>query len=96
MWHAFWRNGTVATKTEGTPFGLFERGAVGVEDGRIAWVGAESAPHFTPYSARHTFASLLLQQGESPAYVQRQFGHASIKLTVETYGRGSRWGTKQR
>lgn len=33
------------------------------------------------------FASLLLQQGESPAYVQRQLGHASIKLTVDTYGR---------
>jgi hypothetical protein len=36
---------------------------------------------------RHTFASLLLQQGESPAYVQRQLGHASIQLTAYTYGR---------
>jgi integrase len=36
---------------------------------------------------RHTFASLLLQQGESPAYVQRMLGHASIKLTVDTYGK---------
>jgi hypothetical protein len=35
---------------------------------------------------RHTFASLLLQQGVSPAYVQRQLGHASIQLTVDTYG----------
>jgi len=43
--------------------------------------------HFTPHSLRHTFASLLLQQGESPAYVQRQLGHSSIKLTVDTYGR---------
>jgi hypothetical protein len=43
--------------------------------------------HFTPHSLRHTFASLLLQQGESPAYVQRQLGHASIKLTVDTYGK---------
>jgi integrase len=42
---------------------------------------------FTPHSLRHTFASQLLQQGESPAYVQRQLGHASIKLTVDTYGR---------
>ena len=32
-------------------------------------------------------ASLLLQQGESPAYVQRQLGHASIQLTVDTYGK---------
>ncbi len=43
--------------------------------------------HFTPHSLRHSFASLLLQQGESPAYVQRQLGHASIKLTVDTYGK---------
>ena len=45
-------------------------------------------PHyFTPHCLRHTFASLLLQAGESPVYVQRQLGHASIQLTVDTYGR---------
>jgi len=43
--------------------------------------------HFSPHCLRHTYASLLLQQGESPAYVQRQLGHASIQLTVDTYGR---------
>ncbi len=43
--------------------------------------------HFSPHCLRHTFASLLLQQGESPVYVQRQLGHASIKLTVDTYGK---------
>jgi len=43
--------------------------------------------HFTPHCLRHTFASLLLQRGESPVYVQRQLGHASITLTVDTYGR---------
>jgi integrase len=42
--------------------------------------------HFTPHCLRHTFASLLLQQGESPAYVQRQLGHASITLTCEVAG----------
>jgi integrase len=51
-------------------------------------------PHFTPHSFRHTFASLLLQQGESPAYVQRQLGHASIKLTVDTYGKWLPMGNK--
>ncbi len=40
------------------------------------------------------FASLLLQQGESPVYVQRQLGHASIKLTVDTYGRWLAMGNK--
>jgi integrase len=43
--------------------------------------------HFTPHGLRHTFASLLLQRGESPVYVQRQLGHASINLTVDTYGK---------
>jgi integrase len=44
-------------------------------------------PSLSPHCLRHTFASLLLQQGESPVYVQRQLGHASIKLTVDTYGK---------
>ena len=43
--------------------------------------------HFTPHSLRHTFASLLLSDGVSPAYVQRQLGHSSIKLTVDLYGK---------
>ena len=51
-------------------------------------------PHFSPHSLRHTFASLLLQQGESPAYVQRQLGHASIELTVDTYGKWLPMGNK--
>jgi integrase len=50
--------------------------------------------HFTPHCLRHTFASLLLQQGESPVYVQRQLGHASITLTVDTYGRWLPMGNK--
>ncbi len=50
--------------------------------------------HFSPHSLRHTFASLLLQQGESPVYVQRQLGHASIKLTVDTYGKWLPMGNK--
>ena len=35
---------------------------------------------------RHTYASLLLQQGESVVYVKEQLGHASIQITVDTYG----------
>ena len=39
-----------------------------------------------PHQLRHTWVSLLLMQGESPAYVSKQAGHASIKQTVDTYG----------
>jgi integrase len=43
--------------------------------------------HFTPHCLRHTYASMLLADGVSPAYVQEQLGHATIELTVSTYGR---------
>jgi integrase len=38
------------------------------------------------HDLRHTFASLLIAQGESLAYVRDQLEHASVKLTVDTYG----------
>jgi hypothetical protein len=34
----------------------------------------------------HTFAPLLIQQGESVVYVKEQLGHASIQITVDIYG----------
>jgi integrase len=43
--------------------------------------------HFSIHCFRHTFASQLLQQGKSVAYVQRMLGHSSIKQTADTYGR---------
>jgi integrase len=39
-----------------------------------------------PHVLRHSFARLLLAQGESLAYVRDQLGHASIRLTVDLYG----------
>ncbi len=38
------------------------------------------------HDLRHTFASLLIQNGESLAYVKDQLGHSSIKMTVDVYG----------
>src|SRR5262249_27728678 len=38
-----------------------------------------------PHALRHTFASLLLQNGESPVYVKEQMGHSSIQVTVDSY-----------
>jgi integrase len=38
------------------------------------------------HDLRHSFASLLLQNGESPVYVKDQMGHSSIQVTVDLYG----------
>ena len=38
------------------------------------------------HDLRHTFATLLLQNGESLAYVKDQLGHSSIRMTVDVYG----------
>jgi integrase len=35
---------------------------------------------------RHTYATLLIAQGESPKYIQAQMGHASIQGTMDRYG----------
>ncbi len=42
--------------------------------------------HMRIHDMRHTYASLLLSNGESPAYVKEQLGHASIQMTVDIYG----------
>jgi integrase len=38
------------------------------------------------HDLRHSFATQLLQNGESPAYVRDQLGHHSIQVTVDIYG----------
>lgn len=40
----------------------------------------------SPHDLRHTYATLLLMDHYSPAYVQKQLGHHSISMTVDTYG----------
>jgi integrase len=44
----------------------------------------------SPQDLRHTYATLLLEAGVSVHYVQRQLGHASVQLTVDTYGASAR------
>jgi integrase len=41
---------------------------------------------FRFHELRHTFGSLLIQDGASLAYVKDQMGHSSIQVTVDTYG----------
>jgi integrase len=47
------------------------------------------------HDLRHTFASLLLSQGESPTYVKEQMGHSSINVTVDIYGHLVPGGNRQ-
>jgi integrase len=42
--------------------------------------------HFRFHDLRHTFGSLLIQDGASLTYVKEQMGHSSIQITVDTYG----------
>jgi integrase len=35
---------------------------------------------------RHSFGSLLIEQGEDLNYIKEQLGHHSITLTVDVYG----------
>jgi integrase len=40
----------------------------------------------TPHDLWHTYATILLMAGVSPAYVQKQLGHSSMSMTVDVYG----------
>jgi integrase len=42
-------------------------------------------PHIRLHDSRHTFATLLLEQGVSPKTVQVLLGHSSAKVTLDTY-----------
>jgi integrase len=38
------------------------------------------------HDLRHSFASMLIQNGEPLTYVKEQMGHSSIQVTVDVYG----------
>ena len=38
------------------------------------------------HDLRHTFGSLLIQNGATIVYVKEQMGHSSIQVTVDLYG----------
>lgn len=47
------------------------------------------------HDLRHTFASLLIQAGESLPYIRDQLGHHSIRVTVDIYGHLAPGGNKE-
>jgi len=52
---------------------------------RDAVDAAELPPGTTFHSLRHTYASLLIQGGESVRVVQARLGHASARETLDAY-----------
>jgi integrase len=46
----------------------------------------ESEQQVGLHTLRHTYASLLINQGASIKYVSKQLGHASINITADLYG----------
>jgi len=43
-------------------------------------------PQIRFHDLRHTFASLLIAQGEHPKYISEQLGHAGVQITLDRYG----------
>ena len=46
---------------------------------------AAELPGVTPHTCRHTFASILIDQGATAEFVSDQLGHATTKTTWDTY-----------
>ncbi len=44
------------------------------------------APLFSPHMLRHVYASLQIEQGVKPKQLQKMIGHATLKMTLDTYG----------
>ncbi len=49
----------------------------------------------TLHACRHTFASRLIANGENLKYIAEQFGHSSIRVTVDIYGHLIPGGNRQ-
>ncbi|HAT7074249.1 TPA: tyrosine-type recombinase/integrase [Legionella pneumophila] len=39
------------------------------------------------YQTRHTYASMMLSQGENIMWVSKQLGHVDVEMVIKTYGR---------
>jgi integrase len=75
---------------EGEPVGRAEGQPLDMNNwrNRVYWKACDKAGirRRRLHDTRHTFASLLLSNGESLKYVSTQLGHASIRMTADVYG----------
>ena len=56
---------------------------------KMVWkplLAAAGIPYVKIHTLRHTYASLLLDQGASILYVKEQLGHGSVRVTLDLYG----------
>jgi integrase len=49
-------------------------------------LGRAGLPQIRFHDLRHTYASLLIAQGEHPKLISDQLGHASVQITLDRYG----------
>lgn len=69
-------------------FATSEGGSCGRREALRALRAAEKragVPEYTLHELRHTFASILIAQGELPTLVARQMGHKDPSITLKTY-----------
>lgn len=50
-------------------------------------IAANLPTHFSPHCLRHSFAQIHMDAGTDLLWISRQLGHASIKMTADTYGK---------
>ncbi len=43
-------------------------------------------PKYSPHTFRHAYASLCIDQGLSPKWIQEKMGHSTIAMTYDVYG----------
>ncbi|HEX4999665.1 MAG TPA: site-specific integrase, partial [Terriglobia bacterium] len=75
---------------DGKEVGRGDRGPIDMDNwrNRVYWKAYTKAGvrRRRLHDTRHTFASILLSNGESLKYVSAQLGHASIRMTADVYG----------
>jgi integrase len=57
---------------------------------RTAWthvLKSAGVRYRNTYQTRHTYASMMLSQGENIMWVSKQMGHVDVEMVIKTYGR---------
>ena len=75
---------TLFVTSNGTPYG---QTTPREEFGRLLRLAGLDGRGLSLHSMRHTFASLNILRGCNQKWLQQQMGHATIGITLDTYGR---------